>query len=282
MRAVFEIVARQHLTHQRLALTRLGVIARLDGCLAGDGVQKLVPERLRRKRPALEKMTGKLGKTGPGVLGSDVGRNAAEKHRAVAEVLDAEAVLLQKRGVFQHGGGLLPAQGRWDRRKQQLRHDRGVLLFELFKKDALMRGVLVDEKHGVLFFYNNIGVQRLADDAPRLLPERDRILLRRRVGQRRLGLFRCSGRCLFQLGFNRHSRFFRLRRSKRRKRSFLRLFGGRLRRSGLRLDPGLAAAEKRSLKIVREHADRPCRTRGGCRAERGGRLFRYGAALRYI
>ena len=96
------------------------MIARLNGRLAGDGVQKLVPERLRRKRPALEKMTGKLGKTGPGVLGGNVGRNAAEKHRAVAEVLDAEAVLLQKRGVFQHGGGLLPAQGRWDRRKQQL------------------------------------------------------------------------------------------------------------------------------------------------------------------
>ena len=141
-----------------------------------------------------------------------------------------------------------------------------------------MRGMLVDEKHGVLFFYNNIGVQRLADDAPRLLPERDRILLRRRVRLGRLGLFRCSGRCLFQLGFDRHSRFFRLRRSKRRKRSFLRLFGGRLRRSRLRLDPGLAAAEKRSLKVVREHADRPCRTRSGCRAERGGRFF--GTALR--
>ena len=47
-----------------------------------------------------------------------------------------------------------------------------------------MRGVLVDEKHGVLFFYNNIGVQRFADDVPRLLPERDRILLWRRVVKR--------------------------------------------------------------------------------------------------
>ena len=38
MRAVFQILARKHLAHQRVALPRKRMIARLDGGLAGDGM----------------------------------------------------------------------------------------------------------------------------------------------------------------------------------------------------------------------------------------------------
>ena len=51
-----------------------------------------------------------------------------------------------------------------------------VLLFERLKADALVRGVLVEEQNGLALLDNDIGVQRLADDAEGLFRDRKRLL----------------------------------------------------------------------------------------------------------
>lgn len=51
-----------------------------------------------------------------------------------------------------------------------------VLLFERFKADTLVRGVLVEEQNGLALLDNDIGVQRLADDAEGLFRDRKRLL----------------------------------------------------------------------------------------------------------
>lgn len=60
--------------------------------------------------------------------------------------------------------------------QQQLGHDGVVLLFERFKADTLVRGVLVEEQNGLALLDNDIGVQRLADDAEGLFRDRKRLL----------------------------------------------------------------------------------------------------------
>ena len=51
-----------------------------------------------------------------------------------------------------------------------------VLLFERLKADTLVRGVLVEEQNGLALLDNDIGVQRLADDAEGLFRDRKRLL----------------------------------------------------------------------------------------------------------
>ena len=49
MRAIFDIRAGQDLAHEVRGLRALGVPSGLDGRLAGDRVQQIVPQRLRRE-----------------------------------------------------------------------------------------------------------------------------------------------------------------------------------------------------------------------------------------
>ena len=95
---------------------------------------------------------------------------------AAVEILGLKAAALQKRPVFQHRRRFLPRKLRGDGREQQLGHDGVVFLFERLKADALMRGMLVDEQDGLALLDDDIGVQRLADDAERLLVDRQLLL----------------------------------------------------------------------------------------------------------
>ena len=109
-----------------------------------------------------------------------------------------------------------------------------ILRLELFKEDAFVRGVLVDEQDALALLCDQIAVKRLTDQAERLLRQVERQLLRLRRGGngffwdgRRFrfglcgGLDRCDDRLRLRRdgggGFlnGRHRRFDRLWRPRR-------------------------------------------------------------------
>ena len=63
--------------------------------------------------------------------------------------------------VFGVGRGELAV----DREEQLLSVGGGLVFHEAFEEDALMAGVLVDEQQGLPCLHQDVGVQRLADDA---------------------------------------------------------------------------------------------------------------------
>ena len=152
------------------------MVTGFDGGFAGDGVKKLVAERLGVEGAPLQELAGQLGEGGFGIRGVHVAGHAAQEDGAVTEVLDAEAAALKERGVFQCGRGFLARQSGRDGRKERLGHDRRGLLAELFKQNALVRGMLVDENEVFVLLDEEIGVQRFADHAPWLLLDGKRLL----------------------------------------------------------------------------------------------------------
>ena len=77
MRAVFDVVAGEHLTDEGVALAGLGVVTGFDGGFAGDGVKKLVAERLGVEGAPLQELAGQLGEGGFGIRGVHVAGHAA-------------------------------------------------------------------------------------------------------------------------------------------------------------------------------------------------------------
>lgn len=69
-----------------------------------------------------------------------------------------------------------------------------ILRLELFKEDAFVRGVLVDEQDALALLCDQIAVERFADQAERLLRQVERQLLRLRgVGMGSFGMAAGSG-----------------------------------------------------------------------------------------
>ena len=216
-------------------LCALGVPAGLDGRLARDGVQQVVPQRLRRERLPGEQICGKLLQERHGVLLVHVARDLADEHVPVAEIGDLKAAFAQDLRVFQHSCRLFARQLRRDGSHQLLRHNRVLLGLELLKEDAFVRGVLVDEQDALALLCDQIAVKRLTDQAERLLRQVERQLLRLRRSGRRFfwdgrrfqfglcgGLDRCDDRLRLRRrdgggGFlnGRHRRFDRLWRPRR-------------------------------------------------------------------
>ena len=101
-------------------LRAIGVPASLDGRLARDGVQQVVPQRLRRERLPGEQICGKLLQERHGVLLVHVARDLADEHVPVAEIGDLKAAFAQDLRVFQHSCRLFARQLRRDGSHQLL------------------------------------------------------------------------------------------------------------------------------------------------------------------
>ena len=166
MGAVFQVFAGQDLADQGFAFQGVGFPAGLDGGLAGDGVQELVAELGGLGAAALQQALGQLGQALPGVGGVHVGGDLPQQDRALAELLHGEAAAAQQLPLLQHAGGLLAADLAHKGLHQGLGCDGPVLGAELFKQDALVGGVLVDEVQGVALLHQEVGREALADDAP--------------------------------------------------------------------------------------------------------------------
>ena len=143
-------------------------------------MQQIVAQAVRVKRFSGQQIACQLLQKRLRILDVHVGRDLPDKHIPAAEVLRLEPAALQKRFVFQHGRGLFSGKLRRDGCQQQLGHDGVILLFERFKADALVRGMLVEEQNGLALLNDDVGVQRLADDAEGLFRNGKRLLLRLR------------------------------------------------------------------------------------------------------
>ncbi len=94
--------------HQHPQLPLVGVHPRLDGGLAGHGVEQVLPAL--RRIPARPQVFRELLQGGYGVSGVDVRRDLPDQQRPAAEVLAGKAELLQHRQILQQQSRVLPLQ----------------------------------------------------------------------------------------------------------------------------------------------------------------------------
>ena len=165
MGAVFEILPAEDLGGQPLQLHRVGDIAGLDGGLAGDRMQGLVPEPLRGVQPAVLQMARNLGQGGRRVGGADLRRDLPQQQVSPADVVQIVAEVQQRLPVLQKQGGLLPVQAAGQGRQQGLAHHGVPLGPKPFKVDPLVGRVLVDEDQLLPLLHQDIGAEDLADVA---------------------------------------------------------------------------------------------------------------------
>ena len=181
MGAVFQVRVAQHRGGQLTQLGGVGDVARLDGGLAGDAVQGLVPEALGAVQAAVLDMSGDFGEGGRRVGLPDVRGDLPQQQVALAQVVEIVAQAQQQLPVLQQHRGLLPVKAAGLGLQQGLSQNPGALGQQPLKVDALVGGVLVDEDQLLVLLHQNVGAEELPDVAE------IRSLLHPRQGQRGVG-----------------------------------------------------------------------------------------------
>jgi len=165
-------LAGKDLLGQCHKLLRGGLIPRLDGGAAGDGVQHPLGVLVQRVPAALEQAVGDFHQQILGVLRLYVRRHSAQQHGAAAKVGHIQPGVFQQGLIFQQrllflcgkvdGGGL----------QQQLAGHVAVVRGQLFVQLTLVGGVLIDQTQLVSPLRQNIGAENLAHVPQRLFPLR--------------------------------------------------------------------------------------------------------------
>ena len=160
--AVFQVVSGEDGFGQGLELRRVGEIAGLDGGLAGDAVQGLVPEALGAVQPPVPQVAGDFRKRGRRVGLPDIRGDLPQQQVALPQIVQIVAKAQQQLPVLQQSRRLLPVKAAALRLEQGLAEDLGPLGQEAFKIDPLMGGVLVDEDQLLALLHKDVCAEDLA------------------------------------------------------------------------------------------------------------------------
>ena len=193
MGAVFQVLPAQNLPDQRLPLQGIRVPARLNGGLAGHGVQDVIPQTVPVLPLSLLQVLDQAGEAIRRLLRGEVHGSLAQQHRSLPKFFHAIPQFIQQGQLLQHQRRTLLTQTAHLRGQQGLRGNLLLLGPELVKQNPLVGGVLVDEERLLPLLYHDVGAEQLPQHRERGLLrhgqhrlDRLRLFLRRRRDRSRL------------------------------------------------------------------------------------------------